>query len=165
MAARDPAQFFLLEKTTAVAADAFQKSMAGPNDVLVFVHGFDNTFDDAVLRVAQLQYDLQFPGHAIAFCWPSQGSESVDAYKADADQAESSAAALADLLRTLLAATAAGGDSKPPQIHLIAHSMGNRILLNAMYDLASSGAFKDRAKPFGQIILAAPTWGPRCSTI
>jgi esterase/lipase superfamily enzyme len=41
-------------------------------EVLIFVHGFDVTFEDSLRRTAQLSYDLGFDGAPIAFTWPSE---------------------------------------------------------------------------------------------
>ncbi len=73
----------------------------GTHDILLFVHGYSNTFEDAVLRAGQLQYDVDFPGSAIAFCWPADGSLSPDAYKLDVQNAEKSIRPLADVLEML----------------------------------------------------------------
>jgi esterase/lipase superfamily enzyme len=39
----------------------------------VFIHGFNVTFEDALLRAAQLKYDLNFSGEIVLFTWPSRG--------------------------------------------------------------------------------------------
>ena len=38
---------------------------------LVFVHGFNVKFQDAVLRSAQLAYDLKYQGPIVLFSWPA----------------------------------------------------------------------------------------------
>ena len=45
-----------------------------PADALVFVHGFNTSFDDAVLRHAQIVWDLQYTGLPVLFSWPSRES-------------------------------------------------------------------------------------------
>jgi esterase/lipase superfamily enzyme len=42
--------------------------------LLLFVHGYDTTFAEAALRTAQLAHDLEFPGLAFFYSWPSAGS-------------------------------------------------------------------------------------------
>ncbi len=156
--ARDLEKVFAVETAKLLDKRDFSRSFA-PGDVLLLVHGFNTSFDDCVLRVAQLQYDLEFPGAAVAFSWPSAAS--IGGYQQDSETSAKSVSALADLLRTLIdrnaAAAQAGG--KPPKLHVIAHSMGNRILLNALYQLDEAGYFKPDSKPLGQVILAAPDVG------
>ncbi|MFL6808716.1 MAG: alpha/beta hydrolase, partial [Bradyrhizobium canariense] len=40
---------------------------------MIFVHGFNNRFDDAVYRFAQIVQDSRAPVIPILFSWPSQG--------------------------------------------------------------------------------------------
>lgn len=42
-------------------------------DVLFFIHGYNNTLSDAVLRVAQFVADSGFQGVAVLFSWASGG--------------------------------------------------------------------------------------------
>jgi esterase/lipase superfamily enzyme len=41
-------------------------------DILVFVHGFNTSFDDARSRAAQIVADARFGGVAVLFTWPSR---------------------------------------------------------------------------------------------
>jgi esterase/lipase superfamily enzyme len=111
------------------------------HDALLFVHGFNVEFDDAVRRLAQLAYDLGFKGPAIAFSWPSQGT--LLGYNRDARNVELSADSLRMVLSDL--SKTAGVE----RIHVIAHSMGNRALVGALCKLESDIAIR-------QIALIAP---------
>jgi len=42
--------------------------------VLVFVHGFNNKFEDAVFRFAQIVHDSGAEVAPVLFTWPSRGS-------------------------------------------------------------------------------------------
>jgi len=53
--------------------------------VLLFVHGYNVSFEDAARRTGQLAYDLGFEGPTVFFSWPSRGS--VTAYTRRADRA------------------------------------------------------------------------------
>lgn len=44
---------------------------SGSEEVLVFVHGFNVNFDEAVLRAGQIKYDLKFPGEVVVYSWPA----------------------------------------------------------------------------------------------
>lgn len=136
-------------------------------DTVVYIHGFNNSFSDAMVRAAQLQHDLRFSGNMTVFSWPSAGAEKLTfdfandskrimlAYDFDKDRAERSAPFLAKGLEQVIEATA----QKSPRgrVHVIAHSMGNFVLLNALPQLAA--AMAGRPAPgnrLGEVILAAP---------
>src|SRR4051812_20867254 len=42
--------------------------------VIVFIHGFNNRFDDAVYRFAQIVHDSGVKAVPVMFTWPSRGS-------------------------------------------------------------------------------------------
>ena len=50
---------------------------------LVFVHGFNTTFDNALFRTAQIAYDLKFDGAPFVYSWPSQGQVGFQDYSYD----------------------------------------------------------------------------------
>lgn len=94
------------------------------NDALIFVHGYNVSFEDCVRRTAQFAVDLEFPGIAIAYSWPSAGK--LTGYAKDANTSEASMFALADfisLVRSRLGLR---------QVHVIAHSMGSRLVARAL---------------------------------
>ena len=163
----DPTKHFLIEAVATFPSRRDFEASLGPNDVLLYIHGYNNSFSDAVLRTAQLQHDLQFPGKSIAFCWPSAGKgifrrdlfdfETNDArlaYQHDKAQAENSYKRLSGVLQSLinLPPPASG---PPRKIHVIAHSMGNRLLSLAIQDLKARGQLPPENKPFSNIILVA----------
>lgn len=149
--ARDPAKHFLVEAVQPLDIEAFREQTSA-NDVLLFVHGYNTSFKFAVLRTGQLVHDLAFPGQGVAFSWPSAGN--LTGYFHDEKQAQASVPALVELFKTLRTDPAA--DSPPRKVHIIAHSMGNRVLLQAMryYELEQGEPPAD--KLFGQVALAAP---------
>jgi esterase/lipase superfamily enzyme len=111
-------------------------------DVLLFLHGYNVTCHEAVLRTAQIKYDLQFPGKAICYSWPSVGR--INGYLTDANNAQWSVPHVAALLDRLRA--------PGREAHIVAHSMGNRVLLAALRDLPQ----RKGPRCFGQIMMAAP---------
>jgi len=117
-------------------------------DILVFVHGYNVKFEDALLRLAQFRTDVHFAGIPIAFVWPSLGTDT--GYVHDGDVATSSHMQLAEMLRTLIAQQEKQGG----QVHVLAHSMGNRILLNAIDQL--NLLYPSPRKILGHVICAAP---------
>lgn len=126
---------------------ALKKSPGG--EILVFIHGFNIGFEATVRRTAQIAYDLHLPIIPIAYSWPSQNR--TLAYLEDEDTAEWSAYHLRDFLDELSANTGA------VKIHLVAHSMGARILTSALKEIAASEHSAGASGPrFGQLVLAAP---------
>jgi esterase/lipase superfamily enzyme len=152
LAQGDPSQFFAVDATQTADSDQFLTAL-GPDDIVIFVHGFLTTFDDAVLRAAQLRFDTNFPGQIISFSWPSYGD--LSKYPDDQKHAADSVDALAGLLKSLIQSPTAG----KRKLHIIAHSLGNRVTLNAIYLLLSREGIVADDKPLGQIILAAPDVG------
>ena len=55
----------------------------GGGDVLIYVHGFKQTFETAVLDAAHLSDGIKFRGRTIAFCWPSRAGLFDYAYDRD----------------------------------------------------------------------------------
>jgi esterase/lipase superfamily enzyme len=114
-------------------------------DAFIFIHGFDTTFHDAARRTAQIAYDLKFEGAAIFYSWPSRGKTSQ--YLVDETNADWT---IPHLIAFLTEFRAKSGASR---VHIIAHSMGARVLTRALREL-SPGALGSTT--FNQIILAAP---------
>jgi esterase/lipase superfamily enzyme len=125
-------------------------AQAGPRaEVLTYVHGYNNSFDYAARRTAQVAFDLERPLVPVLFSWPSHGGTSFSAlkYTFDENEAARSSASLADLLDELLDAT-----GRTP-VNVIAHSMGSRVISEAMLDLR----YADRqGRTFDHLVFAAP---------
>lgn len=121
------------------------KESADRNDAFVFVHGFYTTFAEAARRTAQLTYDLDFKGAPIMYSWPSSIR-----YLDDRDNVEWTIKNLKNFLEQIILKTSV------KNIHLIAHSMGNVALTDALKELKLSFKAKAREPLFNQIILAAP---------
>jgi esterase/lipase superfamily enzyme len=115
-------------------------------NALIFVHGYNVSFEDAALRAAQIGFDLSIKGTMAFFSWPSQGSPG--GYPADAATIEASEGVIADFMTDFADRSSANA------VHVIAHSMGNRGVLRAVNRIAAA-AQQRSGKPFGQIILAA----------
>jgi esterase/lipase superfamily enzyme/Tfp pilus assembly protein PilF len=119
-------------------------------DALIFIHGYNNSFDGAVRRAAQIAYDINFAGITFAFCWPSQGA--YGGYLKDAQTVELARLHLSDFIKDVI------NKVKPARIHFIAHSMGNEVLMGALDKLVGeSPSFRPL---LGQVINAAPDIGP-----
>ena len=148
------ARYVLLDKVTPLAKDPFVHALqqavktAPSKDVFIFVHGFNNTFEDAARRAAQLAYDTDFDGTPLLYSWPSQGS--TTAYTEDEAAVQISGRKMAEFLENVVDHSGAG------RIHLLAHSMGNRALIEALQTYLAKRAPDKRQHIFGQIVFTAP---------
>jgi esterase/lipase superfamily enzyme len=147
-------QYVLLDRINPLSRDDFAKALkeqvagAPSHDLFVFVHGYNNSFEDAARRAAQLAYDLDFDGTPLLYSWPSQAS-SID-YTIDEAVVGISGRRMAEFLDTVV------GQSGAQRIHLIAHSMGNRTLIEAMQAFLAKRAPEQRKHVFGQLVFTAP---------
>jgi esterase/lipase superfamily enzyme len=121
--------------------------------VLVFIHGFNSRFEDAVFRFAQIVHDANAPVVPILFTWPSRGS--VLAYGYDRESTAYSRNALESLLKTISRDPAVG------EISILAHSMGNSLALETLRQMAIRDG---RVAPkIRNVLLAAPHGAGRLS--
>jgi esterase/lipase superfamily enzyme len=139
---------------------------AGRN-LLVFIHGFDNTFEDAITRAALNRDFLAASGQAstdttvLAFSWPSLGKivsfPVLDAdYRHDQKMAALSGVHLMSFfaqIEPLLRTARANGC----RTYLLAHSMGNLVLQSAVENWFLHG--NGNAELFNVTILAAGDCG------
>ena len=114
---------------------------------LIFLHGYNVSFEEAAVRAAQIGYDLKVSGPTAFFSWPSRGT--LKGYPADEATIDASEHAITEFLLDFTA------DCRAEKVHIIAHSMGNRGLLRALQRITASAEPKIKVK-FGQIFLAAP---------
>ena len=146
----DPDKHMIVQKIQplgeAVTYDSLRRTLTASTskEALVFIHGYNVSFHEAALRTAQLTYDLGFDGAPILYSWPSKGS--VFHYTADRESAEWTARHLAGFLDSVTAITGA------KRVHVLAHSMGNLALTNALDRMATPG----RDTVFSNVVLAAP---------
>ncbi|MDM0035584.1 alpha/beta hydrolase [Variovorax sp. J22P271] len=123
------------------------QSSIGRRDVLLYVHGYNTSFEQAAVRAAQLHVDLGVPGVTAFYSWPSRAN--LMGYFADEAAIDASETHLAEFVHSLCTRIDAG------RVHVIAHSMGNRGLLRALAQLEGSERAKGLLR-IGQIFLAAP---------
>ncbi len=143
----DPSRNFVtvsagyLDKPAFVSAISAATKQTGPRNVLLFVHGFNNRFDDAVYRFAQIVHDSNAPGIPVLFTWPSLGEERLRAYTYDRESANYSRDAFEQLLDLL------SSNPNVKGINIVAHSMGNWVTLEALRTRAiRNGRIGDKVK-------------------
>lgn len=130
--------------TSRILQDWIESAKMTDSDGLLFIHGFNVTFDEALYRTSQLCHDLKFSGRQFCYSWASCGK--VLSYPTDEATIDWSVAHLREFLCT---ATRNLGLRK---LHIIAHSMGNRALLAVLENWQTA----DGETPISQIVLAAP---------
>lgn len=121
-----------------------------PRDLVIYIHGFDNTFEVSMAQAGRLGAALKLSGPLLMFSWPSRGKAGPLSYLADLNAMDNS---VEELGQILVAALQMAG---PGRVHVIAHSMGCYGLLRTL----NSPRFQKQLGPpggqFGQLVLAAP---------
>ena len=148
----DPKEHIMIHSTRLLDKKGFVKSLneelgnAAKNTSLLFVHGYNVSFDEAAKRTAQISYDLLFEGVPVFYSWPSRAS--LTGYTNDEANIEWSKSNLKKFLKLYLK------EAKAKEVYLIAHSMGNRGLTGALVELLTENPeLKGKIK---EVILAAP---------
>jgi len=119
----------------------------GPHDVLIYVHGFNQTFETSVLDAARLSDGIRFRGDTLAFSWPSK-AKLLD-YGYDRDSAMWSRDALEKVLDGLSASPTVG------RLNIVAHSIGTMLTMEALRQLyAHQGDMI--AERLGAVVFASP---------
>ena len=115
---------------------------------LLFIHGYNSSFDEAAYRAAQLAWDLPFKGFTGFFSWPSAGK--LSAYATDDSAARSSAPILMEFIEKI------ASTSSLEQLHIVAHSMGGLILTLSLNMLKADHKKSASLEKIYQLILGAP---------
>jgi esterase/lipase superfamily enzyme len=114
--------------------------------VLVFIHGFNNRFEDSVYRFAQIVKDSGVHSAPVLVTWPSRGS--LLAYGYDRESTNYTRNALETLFQYL------ARDPEVKEVSILAHSMGNWLALEALRQMAIRNG-RLPAK-FENVMLASP---------
>ncbi|WP_440982686.1 alpha/beta hydrolase [Shinella sumterensis] len=131
----------------AKAADGWLgRNLPKSRRVLIFVHGFNNRYEDAVYRFAQIVHDSKTDAAPVIFTWPSRAS--IFDYSYDKESTNYSRDALEELLRAAVNTPEVG------EITIMAHSMGTWLAVETLRQMA----IRDGRVPkkIQQVILASP---------
>ncbi len=104
----------------------YARSVRASSEVMVFVHGFNSSFEHSMSRVAQMDLDFEFPAATILYAWPA--ASNITSYIHDIDSTTFARDGLVELLSGL----ASSGVSR---IVVVGHSMGARLAMEAVRDL------------------------------
>ncbi|MCB9729793.1 MAG: alpha/beta hydrolase [Deltaproteobacteria bacterium] len=147
----DEDRHIVLQSIEQLPADDFyaalreRVSRGRDRSAFVFVHGYATTFEEAAQRTAQIAYDLDFDGAPMMFSWPSQGTKI--GYSVDEANAEWAVGHMKQFLERV------AKEVGPGTVHLLAHSMGNRVLTKALQLMPPMPEGTPR---FREVMLAAP---------
>ena len=144
------------EAAAALRAEATRRVEAAPRKELVlYVHGYANTFRDAAFTMGELCHFLGREFACAIFSWPAGGTRGMMAgYNVDRESGEFAVHHLRQTIRLL---------SETPgleRLHLVAHSRGTDVLSSALRELSfeaymEGGTLASRFK-VRHIVLAAP---------
>ena len=137
-----PADHFILSDLRVLTEEDFVQEIGdtGTESALLYVHGFNTSFEDGIFTLAQIKFDSQYPGIAVAFSWPSGDNLFSHGYAtASADFSRKPFLQVVNILKTC---------AHVSKIYVIAHSLGNRIVADSLDN--------DRQVHLAEIIMAAP---------
>jgi esterase/lipase superfamily enzyme len=120
---------------------------AARRDVLLYVHGFNQTFETAALDAARLSDGIRFRGETMMFSWPSKAK--LFDYGYDRESAMWSRDALERVLSLLMASQGVG------RIHVVAHSVGTMLSMEALRQIYARHGVAITDK-IGAVIFASP---------
>lgn len=109
---------------------------------LVFLHGFNNTFLDAVEVAAEMAESIKHKGHVAIFSWASR--DNILRYGDDRKDITRNKESLREFLEVF------ANECELDSVDIIVHSLGNTLFIRSLEELADSGI------KFSKIILAAP---------
>ena len=116
-------------------------------DILIFVHGFRYTFEEAALDAAHLADGISFQGETMVFAWPSKAG--FFDYSFDRDSAMWSRDGFERVLDGVMLAPTRS------RVHLVAHSMGTMLTLEALRQIYAR--YGDAAADkIGAVVFASP---------
>lgn len=124
----------------------FSENRNAKRQVVIFVHGFNNTYSDAVFRFAQIIHDSGTDAAPILFTWPSRGN--VFDYLYDKESTNFSRRALEDLILQSAKSPDVG------EVTILAHSMGSWLTAEALRGVAMRN--KTIPAKVKNVILASP---------
>lgn len=130
-----------------------QMRIANKNEVVIFVHGFNNSFEDSIFAAADIWHFSGRRGVPIAYSWPA-GAKGLLGYFKDRESGEFTVFHLKEFLLQL---------SQIPElekIHIVAHSRGTDVTTTALRELIiavrAQGKDPKQVLKIRNLVLAAP---------
>lgn len=130
-----------------------QMRLAGKNEVVIFVPGFNNSFDDGLFSLADIWHFTGRTGVPILYSWPA-GAGGLFGYFRDRESGEFTVFHLKEFLSQL---------SQIPElhkIHVVAHSRGTDVTTTALREMIiavrNQGKNPKTELKITNLVLAAP---------
>ena len=106
---------------------ALRERPRGDREVIIYSHGFNNSFTEGLLRITQLSHDLDLEAVSVHYSWPS-GANPLG-YGYDRDSVLFARDGLEDVIRTMQGVGA-------ERVILVAHSVGSLLAMEALRQIA-----------------------------
>ncbi|WP_244597097.1 alpha/beta fold hydrolase [Ochrobactrum soli] len=132
----NPAKEFVTLTSRSLTADEFYSAIVSANripSVRLFVHGYNNNYQESVYRLAQLTADSPDGQTPVLFAWPCQGN--ALSYSTDRRAALASTDGLAETIEIL-------GQGGKIKVGLLAHSMGAWLAMGTLAGLSRTSRFQ-----------------------
>lgn len=114
--------------------------------ILLFVHGYNNTTSDAILRLTQFVQDTGYQGVPVLFTWASAAK--APRYVYDLNSALVARGKLKEMADVL-------AQTRATDLDIFAHSMGSFLTMEGLVDAAQEGRLGSRGN-IKHIMLASP---------
>jgi esterase/lipase superfamily enzyme len=130
-------------------------SVTPVKEVYIFIHGYANTFDNAIETIAQVWHFMGRQGVPFAYSWPAGSTTGLlRGYTYDRESSEFTVFHLKQAIRMIAAMP------EVERINIISHSRGTDVTVNALRELhmeiAGSGRSTREVLKLGTVVLAAP---------
>jgi esterase/lipase superfamily enzyme len=142
----DPQVFQTQDAFVAEINRELAKRPPGQRTLLVFVHGYNTSTSDAVLRLGQFVQDSGFEGVPVLFTWASAAQ--VPRYVYDLNSALVARVKMKEVAQLLTR-------TRAEKVDLLAHSMGAFLTMEGLVDAQLAGNLQS-ARRLDHIILASP---------
>lgn len=151
-----PASSAAYQAETRVFQDAIRAQIAATGDtrILLYVHGFNNSFDDSVTTLANVWHFAGRGAIPVTFTWPAGAGAGPLGYFRDRDAGTFSVHHAKEFIRMLAAIP------EVSDIDIVAHSRGSDVITTALRELIifarGQGVHPKTALKTGTFIMAAP---------
>ncbi len=140
----------------ALQAEVARRLALNPRkEVVLFVHGFNNTFSEAALTMGEMCHFLGREFVCAIFTWPAGGTRGIlFGYNEDYESSVFAAEHLRKAIRAI------AGTPGLERIHLLAHSRGTDLLATTLAALGAEAYMQQTTLPqrfkIGNVVLMAP---------
>lgn len=146
--------YFLIGGYESKSNEAVYSLAEDAKEIILFVHGFNVGFEEAILRAAQIKYDVKYQKPVILFTWPAGAGDGIldsvivsRTYSMNQQNAQASIAELAKVLKEL--------QNRKVKVNLIVHSMGHQVVIPAILKLVNQ---ESRSNFLNEVIFNAPDY-------